>query len=219
MQLAQARLAGVAGLSFSRLMGSGGGNGFSLAPNWGVFAWLGHWVDAAAAERFFQEHPWYAEVAGHTDHRVTFQLEATMTHGAWGGGNPFPPQPDRYDPNEPVAVITRATIHTRKLLDFWRYVPGTSASVQDQPERLLSVGIGEYPVFMQATFSLWTSGRAMTAFAYAGERHREVVRLTRERGWYREELFTRFRILGASGSWPDLDLSAIRQSPAPAAPP
>ncbi len=219
MQLTHSRLVGVPGLSFSRLMGSGGGNGFSLAPNWGVFAWLGQWTDAASADRFFREDPWFAEVVGHTDRRITFRLEATMTHGEWGGSNPFTPRPDRYDPTAPVAVITRATIHARKLPDFWRYVPGTSASVQDHPARLLSLGIGEYPVFMQATFSLWASGAAMTAFAYSGERHREVVRLTRERGWYKEEMFTRFRLLGVEGAWPGLDLSAVLPTRAPAAPP
>ena len=219
MQLAHPRLASVSGLTFSRLMGSGSGNGFSLAPNWGVFAWLGQWADGEAADRFFRENDWFAEVVAHTDHRLTIRLEATMSHGEWGGGNPFTPRPDRYDPAAPVAVITRATIHARKLPDFWRYVPATSASVHDHPARLLSLGIGEYPVFMQATFSLWTSGAAMTAFAYAGANHREVVRLTRERGWYKEELFTRFRLLGAEGTWPGLDLSAILQTTAPADPP
>ena len=210
MQLAPDRLARVPGLRFSRLMGSGGGNGFSAAPNWGVYAWLGHWADAAAANDFLSGHPWLDEVTRRTAHRLDFRLEATMSHGEWGGGNPFSPRPDAYDPTEPVAVITRATIRPRKLPDFWRYVPRTSASVYDHPARLLSVGIGEYPIFMQATFSLWTSGEAMTRFAYASEHHREVVRLTRQRDWYREELFTRFRLIDVGGSWPGLDLSAIR---------
>lgn len=202
MQLAQARLAKVSGLTFSRLMGSGGGNGFSLVPNFGVFALAAHWRDRGAAEEFFSRNDWYAEVTRRSDRRITFLLEATLAHGAWGGSNPFTPRPDRYDPALPVAVITRATIHPSKLPDFWRYVPATSRSVEDYDQRLLSVGIGEYPVFMQATFSVWSSGRAMTEFAYAGEHHRRVVALTRERGWYKEELFSRFRMLGIAGSWP-----------------
>lgn len=218
MQLARPRLARVPGLGFSRLMGSGGGNGFSLSPNWGVYAWLGHWEGPAAAKDFFASNDWYAEAAARSDRLITFSLTATMTHGEWGGDNPFTPHPEAYDPAEPVAVITRATIHPTKLLDFWRYVPRTSASVYERPERLLSVGIGEYPVFMQATFSLWTSGAAMTEFAYATDHHREVVRLTRQRGWYREELFTRFRLLDVAGSWPGLDLSALQHKPAPTTP-
>jgi hypothetical protein len=188
-------------------MGSGGGNGFGLSPNWGVYALVGQWEDAGAAENFFANHDWMAEVNGRTDHHLRCTLRATLTHGEWGGSNPFTPRPEDYDPQAPVAVITRATIRPRKLLDFWRYVPRTSASVYDHPDRLLSVGIGEYPVFMQATFSLWRSGQAMTDFAYASDHHREVVKLTRERDWYREEMFTRFRLLGVTGSWPGLDIA------------
>ena len=186
-------------------MGSGGGNGFSLYPNWGVFAWVGHWETAAHADRFFTDNHWYQEVVAHSAHRITFRLEATMAHGQWGGSNPFTPRPDRYDATRPVAVITRAIIYPHKLPDFWRYVPRTSASVYTHPARLLSVGIGEYPVFMQATFSIWQSGKAMTDFAYASDHHREVVKLTRQRGWYREELFSRFSILGINGSWPGFE--------------
>lgn len=212
MQLAHPRLDGVEGLKFHRLMGSGGGNGFGLSPNWGVYALVSHWENDALATSFFSSDPWFREVTARTIQRITFRLEATMTHGEWGGTNPFTPRPERYDASQPVAVITRATIRPRKLFDFWRYVPQASASVYDQASRLLSIGIGEYPVFMQATFSLWTSGQAMTRFAYSGERHREVVKLTRERDWYREELFTRFRICGVQGEWNGLDLSAIEQA-------
>ncbi len=209
MQLAHSRLAEVPGLTFYRLMGSGGGNGFGLAPHWGVYALLGEWANGSDRDRFFSAHDWLAEVRRRTDHMLTCELEATMTHGEWGGANPFTAHPGRYDSAQPVAVITRATIRPRKLLDFWRYVPATSASVYDHPDRLLSIGIGEYPVFMQATFSLWRTGEAMTRFAYSSEHHREVVRLTRKRAWYREEMFTRFRLTGLRGSWPGFETSAL----------
>ncbi|MEM9929245.1 MAG: hypothetical protein AAF840_05475 [Bacteroidota bacterium] len=194
-------LAGTAGLRFGRLMGSGANNGFGLRPNFGVYALLGHWEDRAAAEQFFASHPWLQQTQHRTCDLATFFLLPTMTHGEWGGQRPFIPNPDAYDPNLPVAVITRATIRTRKLLDFWRYVPSTSAAVYEHQERKLSIGVGEYPVFMQATFSLWTSGKAMQQFAYRSGLHKEVVRLTRERQWYKEEMFTRFTVLEAQGTW------------------
>jgi hypothetical protein len=209
MQRAHARLTDVPGLDFYRLMGSGGGNGFGLSPNWGVYAFVGKWSGAEEKDRFFTDHDWLADVRQHSDYQLSCELEATLTHGKWGGTNPFLARPEGYDAREPVAVITRATIRPRKLLDFWRYVPRTSASVYDHPDRLLSVGIGEYPVFMQATFSIWRSGAAMSDFAYSSKHHREVVRLTRERDWYREELFTRFRLTRIQGSWPGFDPSAL----------
>ncbi len=203
-------LAGTEGLAFGRLLGSGAGNGFGLKPNLGVYAFVGHWASRAAADRFFAAHPWWRNNERHLTEKTTFYLEATMTHGEWGGQQPFTPQPEKHDPNAPVAVITRATIRTRKLADFWRYVPQTSASVYNHPERKLSIGVGEYPVFMQATFSLWTSGKAMRNFAYKSKHHAEAVKLTRERDWYKEEMFTRFRILEVDGNWNGTDLSGIR---------
>ena len=204
MGLAFRRMGPVPGLSFARLMGSGGGNGFSIRPNWGVYAFLGQWEDPAAAEDFFARNPWWQQAEAHQSESLTVYLHPTMTHGEWGGERPFPARPEDYDPAAPVAVITRATIRPRKLPDFWRYVPRTSASVYDHPARLLSVGVGEYPVFMQATFSLWESGRAMQQFAYRSRYHEEVVRLTRERDWYSEEMFTRFQVTDVRGSWADL---------------
>lgn len=197
-------LAGTAGLRFGRLLGSGAGNGFGLRPNFGVYAFLGHWANRAAADQFFSAHPWFQKTVARTCDRATFFLLPTMTHGEWGGEKPFVASPDDYDPARPVAVITRATIRTRKLPDFWRYVPRTSASVYDHPARKLSIGVGEYPVFMQATFSLWTSGKAMQEFAYRSAHHKEVVRLTRERNWYKEEMFTRFTVLEYTGNWQGL---------------
>lgn len=191
----------VPGLRFGRLLGSGGGNGFAIRPNFGVYAWLGHWDDRASADDFHRSHPWFQKTKHRTSGRATFFLRPTMTHGEWGGQKPFTPAPEAYDPAGPVAVITRATIRTRKLPDFWRYVPKTSASIYDQPARLLSVGVGEYPIFMQATFSVWTSGKAMQDFAYKSDHHKEAVKLTRERNWYKEEMFTRFQVLEMEGEW------------------
>lgn len=204
-------LAGTAGLRFGRLLGSGAGNGFGLQPNLSVYAFLGHWTRREAAEAFFDSHPWWQDSLARTTEHATFYLEPTMTHGEWGGQRPFTPQPEKHEPTAPVAVITRATIRPHKLIDFWRYVPRTSASVYQHPERKLSIGIGEYPVFMQATFSLWTSGKAMRDFAYKSAHHKEVVRLTRKRDWYSEEMFTRFRVLSFAGSWKGLQSDALAE--------
>jgi len=194
-------LAEVDGLIFGRLLGSGGGNGFSVAPNFGVYAFLGHWEDEAVADAFMADNEWWAAASDRSAEQLTVRMRPTMTHGEWGGQKPFRPEPDAYDSVRPVAVITRATIRTRKLPDFWRYVPQTSASIEEHPARKLSIGVGEYPIFMQATFSLWTSGKAMQEFAYRSQHHKEVVRLTRERNWYKEEMFTRFQVISLKGNW------------------
>lgn len=193
MGLAVGKLSKTPGLTFGRLLGSGGGNGFSLWPNFGVYAWLGQWESTSAAAAF-EGSDWYQTASQKAEATTTFHLAPTMAHGQWAGTQPFPLD-NNYDPKQAVAVITRATIRPQKLIDFWRYVPRTSRSVYDHPERKISVGIGEYPIFMQATFSYWSSGKAMQDFAYQSNYHKEVVQLTRQRNWYKEELFARFTVL------------------------
>ncbi|MEL6142827.1 MAG: hypothetical protein AAFU67_14550, partial [Bacteroidota bacterium] len=182
MGLAPRHLAQTEGLQFGRLMGSGGNDGFSIRPNFKVYAWLACWENKQAADTFFTHHAWWQKAKSRSVEQITFFLQPTMAHGKWEGQNPFG-KPTTYDPRQPTAVLTRATIRTRKLPEFWRWVPKTSASIHDHPARLMSIGIGEYPIFMQATFSLWESGKAMQEFAYHSKYHKEVVRLTRERKW------------------------------------
>ncbi|NJC28089.1 hypothetical protein [Neolewinella antarctica] len=209
MGIARLALANVPGLRFGRLLGSGGGNGFSLKPNFGVYAYLGHWESREAGDTFLRENEWLKTTDAHVQERLTVHLSPTMSHGTWSGEQPFDSDPAAYDPNAPVAVITRATINPARLTEFWSHVPRTSASLEDQADHLFSIGVGEFPVFMQATFSIWTNGKAMQNFAYKSRYHKEVVKLTRERGWHKEEMFTRFTILGAEGHWTGLDLSRL----------
>jgi len=100
-------------------------------------------------------------------------------------------------PNAPLAVITRATINTKSLFDFWRNVPKVASFMHSAPA-LHQIGIGEYPIFMQATFSIWESIESLRDTAYKDTVHAEAIRKTRERGWYKEELFSEFDIVGLS---------------------
>jgi hypothetical protein len=64
----------------------------------------------------------------------------------------------------------------------------------------LSLGIGEAPVGLQGTFSLWDSQRDLVDFAYRGAAHRDVVARTGPERWYAEELFARFAVLDVQGT-------------------
>lgn len=201
MAPAPIRLMKVAGVTFSRLMGCGAGNGFSLKPDLGTYVWLAGWKDCGAADTFFADHPWWRSAGRRCRERMILRLRPTLAFGGWHGPNPFRPSPAAYDPAEPVVVVTRATVATAKMVDFRRHVPAVSQLVSENDACPLSLGIGEYPLFLQATLSLWRSGTAMQQFAYGCPLHREIVGKTRRRGWYREELFARFRIEGIDGSW------------------
>ena len=99
-----------------------------------------------------------------------------------------------------MAAVTRARLRPSRARAFWRAVPPVAADLRDQPGLRLAVGIGEAPVGLQGTFSLWDSAAALRRFAYAGAAHSAVIARTAPERWYAEELFARFGIEAADGT-------------------
>jgi hypothetical protein len=97
-------------------------------------------------------------------------------------------------------VLTRATVRPSRWHRFRGSRPPVSAELAAAPGLLAAVAIGEAPIGLQATFSVWADAAAVRAFA-RGPEHADVVRRTRREGWYGEELFARFTPLGSSGTW------------------
>ena len=181
------------GAEWLKLLGSGGGNGFGLWPNWGGYAIMAAFPTEVLAEAALESPLWKA-YAAHSASAKTLLLRPQQSHGHWDGVEPFRTD-GRYDRDAETVVLTRARIKARHLPAFWSRVARVSESVDAYPERRFSVGVGELPVIQQATVSIWDSGRAMEDYAYRSEYHAEVVKLTRQRGWYSEELFCRFGLL------------------------
>jgi hypothetical protein len=200
MGLAPGLLPGLPGLRFGKMLGSGGGKGFSVWPDFGTYGLLAVWEDEAAARAFFDGHPLCAAYRERCSAWWTVYMQAAKAHGQWDGQEPFPIGLP-FDENRLVGVITRATIHPRHLLRFWRFVPSASRSIQGREGLLFAIGIGELPIVQQATFSLWENSRLMQQYAYRSPHHKEVVRRTRELGWYKEELFARFHPYRSEGKW------------------
>ncbi len=187
------------GLRFQKLLGSG--QNFGLMPNWSTYVFLGVWDTEQQARDFFQTAAWqfYLEK---TEATGTLWLQPFKSQGQWDGQNPFPIEAtlSPAQPGQPVAVLTRATIRMRALPDFWRHVPQARQRLKDhQKDLLFSIGVGEKPVVQQATISVWRDAAAVEQFAYRQSGHKEIVRLTRQRKWYTEELFARFTVLSMEG--------------------
>ncbi len=188
------------GLRFSKLMGSG--IDFGLIPDLSTYVHLGVWEDMPRAEAFKQT-PAYQQLSRGTETVQTLYLSPTKAHGLWDGQNPFGEGKGQvYAANNevpalaPVAVLTRATIRPRALPDFWRHVPQARQRLRDHADTLLfGIGVGEVPLMQQCTISVWRDAAAVDQYAYKESGHREVVRLTRQRQWYSEELFARFAVL------------------------
>lgn len=192
----------IEGLQFLKQLGSGAENGFSIKPNFGVYGILAVWDDESAASTFFKKNNAFSNYKNQATHNWTVFMQTSKVHGVWSGVTPFTENVS-YNENELVAVITRATIYSKHLVEFWKAVPTVAQSMDDQEGKLFSIGIGEWPLFMQATFSIWKNSKLMMEYAYKSKYHREVVKRTRERGWYKEELFARFVPYKTEGKWLD----------------
>lgn len=202
MQAAKKPLSHIPGLQFFKLLGSGHGNGFSLKPDFSTFSLLCGWENLQAARSFFDASSMFASFEDHAAEYWTIYMHTITSHGKWSGVSPFKPVlGTKIDTQEAVAVITRATLHTKHLLNFWKHVPSVSKAIQNRPGLIFTKGIGEVPLIHQATFSLWKSQKEMMDFAYKNPLHTEVIKKTRELGWYKEELFARFKPFYSQGTW------------------
>ena len=214
------RLRAVPGLRFARLMGSGSGIGFSARPDPSTWALFAAWDSPDDWARFRDGSVVMRQYRERGEEVYSLLLQPVAAHGRWDGTEPFgSPSAPPLAPAEPVVVLTRAAIRLRRLHRFWRQVGPVDGTLRDNPDLLLSFGVGEAPWIRQATLSVWRSAAAMREWAYSTPRHAEVVRRTRDEGWYSEELFARFRLTGCEGRIRGADpLHALDAARAGAAP-
>jgi hypothetical protein len=125
-------------------------------------------------------------------------LEPISSHGKWAGKEPF--VASIKDWVGPVAAITRARIKWHQNFRFWRSVPPVTISLKSAPGLMAAIGIGEAPIGLQGTFSLWESSDAIKNFAYKGAAHQKAIADTATYSWYSEELFARFAVKDMRGS-------------------
>lgn len=185
-----------------KLMGTGAGSGFSIFPDFRRYAILFFFKSKGAAESFRRENRQFAWYLKNSKSALTALLIPFKGHGKWGGKEPFDYLNSKVNHKDPIAVITRATINANRLIEFWSNVPKVASFMKSAPA-IHQVGIGEYPIFMQATFSIWESLESLHKTAYQNTPHAEVVRKTRARNWYKEELFAEFLIEKPEFSGPD----------------
>ena len=200
MALDRFHLRGVAGLTFYKLLGTGKGETFTPRDadlwQWGLLV-VG---DDNAIERVKSSllvKRWNARAR----ESAVVNLRPLSSHGMWSRREPFVLNTDSVaKPEGYVAAITRARIKWRKNLLFWRAVPPVIESLERSDGLICAIGIGEAPIGLQGTFSIWRDAQSLRNFAYKSQAHNQAITATREIGWYSEELFARFCVEASFGS-------------------
>ena len=187
----------VAGLVFSKVMGSGFDGGFGLRPSGSRQALFCLFVDESAADAFLASALARA-YSTRSREFCTAKLRAYSCKGSWAGR--VLDVTASAPANGPIATLTRASIKPLSARRFWRMQPASEVSLNHASGCLLATGVGEAPFFRQATFSLWTGVDAMNAYARTGA-HLAAIQAANAGGFFSESMFARFVPLGLRGSW------------------
>lgn len=182
------------GVSFAKLMGTGTGRTFTPSDadlaQWAVL-FVAEDLDAVDSSRFISR--WRK----HSLKVDRFILNPISSHGKWSKREPFAfGTPSSIE--TPIVAITRARLKWRQALRFWRSIPPVVTDLHQSPGLLFSIGIGEAPLGLQGTFSVWRSGGALRDFAYKNAPHRAAIEDTKKFDWYSEELFARFELVNTA---------------------
>ena len=182
-------------VSFHKSLGTGKGETFTPndanALQWGLIASVD---DLENFDNSFVIKRWRRISV--SEYRAV--LEPISSHGQWAGKQPFVATAKDWD--GAVAAVTRARIKWSQNFRFWRSVPPVTVSLKSAPGLIAAIGIGEAPIGLQGTFSLWESAAAIREFAYKGAAHQKAIADTSTFNWYSEELFARFAVLDQRGS-------------------
>ena len=182
-------------VGFFKSLGTGKGETFTPADantlRWGLIAQV-HDIDAF--DQSFVVKQWRKNSV--SEFRAV--LEPISSHGQWAKQEPF--IATAKDWTGPVAAITRARIKWHQNFRFWSSVPPVTMSLKSAPGLISAIGIGEAPIGLQGTFSIWESGAAIKDFAYMGAAHQKAIADTSTYKWYSEELFARFALKDIRGS-------------------
>ncbi len=198
MGLARPAVARLPDVGFWKLCGSGSGEGFTPIPNTAVYAILTTWPDLETAETHTADAGIFRRYRSRASESWTVHMGTESVRGEWAQQSPFlVSNPAGIGP---LAVLTRATIKPGILMRFWRRVPNISRVIGKDPHVLFKIGIGEVPWLHQVTFSIWPDAQRMAQFARTGH-HAEAINAVRREGWFKEELYARFRVLAHHGTW------------------
>ena len=185
------------GVKFFKLLGTGKGESFTPrdanSKRWGILVT----IDESQINNF-DNSPVIKSWRKIATSEYSATLQPISSHGFWSKKQPFTPTIQNW--NGKVVAITRARIKWLQNFKFWRAVPPVTKSLHESPGLISAIGIGEAPIGLQGTFSVWQDGVSLREFAYKGAAHAKAIAATAEHNWYAEELFARFAVISESGT-------------------
>lgn len=196
------------GLRFAKLLGTGTARTFTLGS-----ADLRHWAaltvwDDDEAARAAEDSPVLRGWRESSTEELRVTMRPLRSKGRWSRVDPFGsdrPGTGRSDAvaqwSGPVAALTRARLRPTTMVSFWRAVPPVAAELALSQGNRLALGVGELPLRVQGTFSVWDTAQNLADFAYRSPAHMSAVRRTQPARWYAEELFARFAVTDVVGTY------------------
>ena len=188
----------IAGLRFSKVMGSGKNGGFGLTPSPSHQGMFCVFESQEHAQAFIDDSPLMARYRASATELFCATLRIGSVRGSWEGVH-F--ESDISMPvTGPIATLTRASIRPLGAASFWRKAPAAQKSLHKAAGCDLAIGLGEAPLLRQATFSLWQNTDAMMAYAHTGA-HRDAIKAAWEQDFFSESMFMRFVPVTVAGTW------------------
>jgi len=186
------------GVTFAKMLGCGKGETFTTSDadptRWGCLVVIPE-TEIVTLDNSSTVKAWRNK--SKSEFRVI--LDPIAATGLWSKQKPFEASaPTNFDGQ--VVAITRARIKASQTMRFFKSVPPVTASLHSSPGLISTIGIGEAPIGLQGTFSLWESMQAIKDFAYKGAAHQKAIAQTAEFDWYAEELFARFAVREIRGA-------------------
>lgn len=201
MAIDRRRIRAMQGVTFAKLLGTGRGEKFTPSDadstKWGALIV----IDESKVDQLDNSaiiKSWRARARKES----RLLLTPIASHGSWAKKEPFTPGPPQEGAN--VVAITRARIKWRDNFTFFSAVPAVVEDLHGNDGLVAAFGIGEAPIGLQGTFSMWRDGAALKEFAYRTPAHQEVIATTHRRKWYAEELFARFSVRHIRGDISDI---------------
>ena len=184
-------LARLQGLQFYKLLGTGAGAGFSLRPDFSTYALLSVWDSEDDKKQAFVNSSVLQAFFERSVMQRIYALRPVHTHGKWSGQSPFLVQEPLGD--KPIGVITRATLNPSRLIDFWRHVPQASKAIKEAKGVDFLKGLASGLLYNKRPLAY---GKVQKRFVrlLMSQAHASIVKKTRERKWYKEDMFNRFEV-------------------------